>query len=346
MFCPECKAEYRPGFTHCVDCDVDLVDGPGEAARASIQAPPEKYGALLWEGKDPHFYLSLLGSLQSLELPCCGMPRSPQPSNGESAGYENVEPGAFQVWVSEESLARAKWILESAGEKYEEAPAEDREPLKSLAAKQPSEEGVKVCPLCFAEFETDSPLCPNCNVPFLLHRPESNEDTGARELCDLWHPRFAVELRQALQAAGIPFNNSNYAAADAVTGRSYVPNYPLLVLDSDFDRATRVMAQALQRWEFEPTAGFGLAKKSPKAFWPQRADENGWQLRDLEMLLWSGRNLAQAFSIGKALQEHHVPHRVDDAEIGVGKIFIHPEDEAGAREIMAQVVEGVPPAES
>ena len=25
MFCPECKTEYRSGFTHCVDCDVDLV---------------------------------------------------------------------------------------------------------------------------------------------------------------------------------------------------------------------------------------------------------------------------------------------------------------------------------
>jgi hypothetical protein len=25
MFCPECKAEYRSGFTHCVDCNVDLV---------------------------------------------------------------------------------------------------------------------------------------------------------------------------------------------------------------------------------------------------------------------------------------------------------------------------------
>src|SRR5256886_14619096 len=25
MYCPQCKAEYRQGFTRCSDCDVDLV---------------------------------------------------------------------------------------------------------------------------------------------------------------------------------------------------------------------------------------------------------------------------------------------------------------------------------
>ncbi len=25
MFCPQCRAEYRPGFAKCADCDVDLV---------------------------------------------------------------------------------------------------------------------------------------------------------------------------------------------------------------------------------------------------------------------------------------------------------------------------------
>jgi hypothetical protein len=26
MFCPVCESEYREGFSHCADCDVDLVD--------------------------------------------------------------------------------------------------------------------------------------------------------------------------------------------------------------------------------------------------------------------------------------------------------------------------------
>ncbi len=26
MFCPNCRAEYREGFTVCADCNIDLVD--------------------------------------------------------------------------------------------------------------------------------------------------------------------------------------------------------------------------------------------------------------------------------------------------------------------------------
>jgi hypothetical protein len=38
MFCPVCRDEYRPGFTRCATCDVDLVETP-EAAAPRTTAP-------------------------------------------------------------------------------------------------------------------------------------------------------------------------------------------------------------------------------------------------------------------------------------------------------------------
>ena len=35
-WCPVCKNEYKEGYTHCNDCDVDLVDSLEEGPRALI----------------------------------------------------------------------------------------------------------------------------------------------------------------------------------------------------------------------------------------------------------------------------------------------------------------------
>lgn len=50
MICPDCGAEYRPGFTRCADCDVDLLDappgtawdGPGDG-RGTEEAPAPSF---------------------------------------------------------------------------------------------------------------------------------------------------------------------------------------------------------------------------------------------------------------------------------------------------------------
>jgi hypothetical protein len=49
MFCPECRAEYRPGFSRCADCDVDLVQElPMELSGA------EKTLRKTWTGRTEH----------------------------------------------------------------------------------------------------------------------------------------------------------------------------------------------------------------------------------------------------------------------------------------------------
>jgi hypothetical protein len=52
MFCPECQAEYRPGFTRCSDCGLDLVDHLEDTSVHSNN--PEHSGTpeLLWTGTD------------------------------------------------------------------------------------------------------------------------------------------------------------------------------------------------------------------------------------------------------------------------------------------------------
>jgi hypothetical protein len=58
MFCPECKAEFRYGFTKCSDCGVALVDVPSsteERFSAIRTTAPIQYDELLTRTKDPRF---------------------------------------------------------------------------------------------------------------------------------------------------------------------------------------------------------------------------------------------------------------------------------------------------
>ncbi len=344
MYCPQCKAEYRQGFTRCSDCDVGLVDNYAEAVRhplAKKVAVGDEYGARLWWGTDPHFYVRLLWSLWNKNVACYGVPTYPpilDSVKGRQSG--NSELADFEVWVCEESLPIAKWILDSAKEGFEkEAPAE------SMASQEATVDEVSprttgVCPLCFGEFTTASIACPNCGAPLNSPQAEVAAKDSACELCNLAHPKFITELRKALHAAGIPYNNANISYGDSISGRRNGLNYEVLVLNRDFQRATQVMSQVLQHWEFEPSAGFGMGKDPLLAYWAVRATDNGWLPKEISELVWSGQNIGTVCAVGRALQEHEIPYRVETEQLRTAKIFVHTDDQAPAKELVQEVIEG------
>jgi hypothetical protein len=326
---------------------VELVYDYAEAVRHSLAKKVEvgdEYGERLWHGTDPHFYVGLLWNLWNKKVACYGVPEYPPiPESVTGAQSGNSVPGEFEVWVSEENLPLAKWILESGkGEFEKEALAEPGITVKTTEEDVPPET-TGICPLCFGEFTEAISHCPNCGVPLRPPRTEVAAEDFAWELCDFPHPKFIMDLRQALQAAGIPYNNANISYGDFFSSRHYRPNYEVLVLKKDFERATKVMSQVLQHWEFEPSAGFNMGRDSFLDYWPVRAWRNGWLPEDITALVWSGENIGLVGGIGLALQEHEIAYRVETLPLGTAKIFSHPEDETRAKELAHEVLEGPKP---
>jgi hypothetical protein len=74
MFCPQCKAEYRQGFTRCADCDVELVyerpasaSGSGEAG-GHAENPDDPFCSF-WRGDDPRIHAELCELLNEEGIP-------------------------------------------------------------------------------------------------------------------------------------------------------------------------------------------------------------------------------------------------------------------------------------
>jgi hypothetical protein len=144
MFCPQCKAEYRRGFTHCVDCDVDLVyelDPSGPMARATSDD-----FRVIWRGIDQTSCVNVCYQLrdQGIAYKVDETPGPVGPSMRVIRRYElsvssrDYESAKSALGIEEDlpaSLSEAEWQAISEPGKPEEAPAlevsEQEEPLES-----------------------------------------------------------------------------------------------------------------------------------------------------------------------------------------------------------------------
>ncbi|MGB7752278.1 MAG: hypothetical protein WCF88_12080 [Candidatus Acidiferrales bacterium] len=150
MFCPECRAEYRPGFTRCSDCDVALVERLEETRIHSNK--PEVAGAaeLLWTGTDAPIRDGIIDALETAKIRY----HARADKVGSLPGWSRQ---VFAIFTHTRDHQPATAALETAARRRETAPEDsDEAPLHSNAPLPESPE---------SEDEFDASDVPPDSVP-------------------------------------------------------------------------------------------------------------------------------------------------------------------------------------
>jgi hypothetical protein len=115
VICPQCGTEYREGFTHCTNCDVDLIPPPPPP-------PPDERPAIqlvkVFEGGNP----AVIPVVESL-FDDAGIEYSTTSENiqdlfawGRFGGSYNYAIGPIMFYVRAEDESDARALIATLGE--------------------------------------------------------------------------------------------------------------------------------------------------------------------------------------------------------------------------------------
>jgi hypothetical protein len=187
---------------------------------------------------------------------------------------------------------------------------------------------------------------------------DPNEDP----YCSFWKgddPRIHADLCEVLDEAGIPHNT--VFRRDHLFNLNNFPAYQIGVPFSLFEKAEIVVKEAFGSAEDEAVKLLEAPRHSeegPEGAWkiaptltpekpenipgpPNAGDESDWYPEDADAQVWVGENVVADFLIA-ALHENGIQCRMERGAARA-KLFVLPEDEEKAGEIVREVVEGQPP---
>jgi hypothetical protein len=104
MFCPQCKAEYRTGFTRCSDCDVDLVERLPVEPYRSVLVPSDVPMKRVWFGEDRESCVYVCSRLGAAGIPF-------NVSQGKRQYFWHLDE-RYEVFVPSGSYEKARAIAE------------------------------------------------------------------------------------------------------------------------------------------------------------------------------------------------------------------------------------------
>jgi hypothetical protein len=232
--------------------------------------------------------------------------------------------------------------------------------------------GEMICPQCNAEYRPGFTRCADCDVPLVWEAQHAPGPTGAPAepgdpnddpFCSFWKgedARVHAELCEVLDEAGVPHNT--VFRRDRLFNLTNFPAFEIGVPFSLFEKAETAVKEAYATDDIEEVGTRELQKlleDAPRQFDtlpemltpaegkdipgpPAAGDETGWFEEDATAKVWETEKGEPSDFLVAALHENGIRCRAD-REGSQAVVYVLPEDEDRARELVREVVEGKPP---
>ena len=211
-----------------------------------------------------------------------------------------------------------------------------------------------ICPLCRAEYRQGFRRCADCDADLVPSLPITGEFDEHRALSSANQPlekvwrgddqQSCVSICTRLRNADIRYRVSEQNRQDLRAGeRSFV----IFVSPSDLQMATEIANEGVFDFDdseedqaiMELPAWDDLPVEEVRGDW----DPKNWYPEDATLEVWGGNPKDKGFVVEMSLKENRINYRVAMESDELKRVFVMPEDEARAREIVREIVEGTPP---
>jgi hypothetical protein len=360
MFCPLCKSEYLGGVTRCESCLAVLVESL-DAHEVQSNGPVK-----FWSGKDDALFDALTAALFA-----AGIAHRGEGPPRVFARRQWLPESRISILLLDfdRALEASKAVLQPFEEKSRyrmmcyacramilpgfarcyRCGAILHVPLESEPVT--AEPAPKRCPVCGLTYGANYASCTRCGVE-LASREDPDVSVpdldGEEKLLVVWRgsdPEAFSRVELALRGAGIAHHAT--ATHDHLAFNLGIPRpmYEVRVLQSDFEAAKGLVAPIHETLPFEvqkPQTQEGGTALPPAARGGIRshAEHN---LSEAVVQVWSGDDPAIGNMLQACFFENRILLRIAGTTPGQRDFYVCPEQEAAAREIVREIIEGKPP---
>jgi hypothetical protein len=213
-----------------------------------------------------------------------------------------------------------------------------------------------ICPQCRADYRQGFTRCADCDVALVYELPAAaivpSEPVDAGDpaedpFCSFWKgddPRVHAELCELLGGQGIP--QRTIRRQDHLFNWNTRSAFEIGVPFSQFDKAEAAVKDAYggenEPCSEEVAVPLELSEFVELSESRSAGDREHWDPEDASVEIWEGDQPEMRELLAASLSENKIHSRMADVA-GMHRLFVLPADETRAREIVREVVDGVPP---